>query len=93
MRTLHTVAGRQTLLTVYESGLYRLIFQSRKPEAKLFQKWVFGEVLPGIRKHGIYPPPEDYSYQITLKPYTSRVVRKKRRCQEPFLRITAENGS
>jgi prophage antirepressor-like protein len=74
MHTLHTVVGKQNQLTVYEPGLYRLIFQSRKAEAKRFQKWVFGEVLPSIRKHGIYPPPQDYAYQITLKPYTARVV-------------------
>jgi Prophage antirepressor len=39
---------------VNESGLYNLIFQSRKPEAKSFRKWVTGEVLPAIRKTGRY---------------------------------------
>ncbi len=39
---------------VNEKGLYRLIFKSRKPQAKQFQDWVFGEVLPSIRKHGAY---------------------------------------
>jgi prophage antirepressor-like protein len=73
MRSLHTIAGKQNLLTVYESGLYRLIFQSRKPEGKRFQKWVFDKVLPSIRKYGVYPPPQDVS-QITLKPYTARIV-------------------
>ena len=34
---------------VNESGLYTLIFQSRKPEAKAFRKWVTSEVLPSIR--------------------------------------------
>jgi hypothetical protein len=48
--------------------------RSRKPEAKKFQKWVFKEVLPSIRKYGIYPPPESSTYQFTLKPYTARVV-------------------
>lgn len=47
----------QRMLTVKEPGLYRLIFQSRKPEAKRLQKWVFSEVLPCIRKHGCYPAP------------------------------------
>lgn len=45
--------GRQMWL-VNESGLYNLIFQSRKPEAKAFRKWVTGEVLPSIRKTGRY---------------------------------------
>ena len=39
---------------VNESGLYNLIFQSRKPEAKIFRKWVTGEVLPTLRKTGNY---------------------------------------
>ena len=48
--------GRQMWL-VNESGLYNLIFQSRKPEAKAFRKWVTGEVLPSIRKTGSYSLP------------------------------------
>ena len=82
VRTVYTLGGKQNLATVYEAGLYRLVFKSRKSEAKRFQKWVLGEVLPSIRKYGIYPPPEDFSYQITLKPYTSRVVwvMQVRRC-------------
>lgn len=42
---------------VSESGLYNLIFQSRKPEAKVFRKWVTSEVLPSIRKTGGYSLP------------------------------------
>ena len=39
---------------VSEPGLYSLILASRKPEAKQFKRWVTHEVLPSIRKHGIY---------------------------------------
>lgn len=39
---------------VNESGLYHLIFQSRKPEAKAFRKWVTAEVLPTLRRTGRY---------------------------------------
>ena len=39
---------------VNEPRLYRLIFASRKPEAEKFQNWVYHDVLPSIRKHGIY---------------------------------------
>jgi len=42
------------MLVVNEAGLYRLVFKSRKPEAKRFQTWVFNEVLPSIRKYGFY---------------------------------------
>ena len=43
-------------LIINESGLYRLIFRSNKPEARAFQNWVFNEVLPQIRKTGSYIP-------------------------------------
>lgn len=49
-----TLGGRQQMTAVNESGLYNLIFQSRKPQAKAFRKWVTGEVLPSIRKTGRY---------------------------------------
>ena len=39
---------------VSESGLYQLLFKSRKPEARKFQDWVTGTVLPAIRKDGGY---------------------------------------
>lgn len=42
---------------VTEAGLYEVIFMSRKPEAKAFKRWVTGEVLPSIRKHGMYATP------------------------------------
>lgn len=44
----------QSLVFVSESGLYDLIMQSRKPEAKAFKRWVTHEVLPSIRKTGSY---------------------------------------
>lgn len=39
---------------VTESGLYAVILRSDKPNAKKFRKWVTSEVLPSIRKHGMY---------------------------------------
>lgn len=46
--------ARQRTTTVSESGMYNLIFQSRKPEAKRFRKWVTSEVLPSIRRTGSF---------------------------------------
>ena len=39
---------------INESGLYSLIMSSKKPEAKMFKRWVTSEVLPSIRKTGSY---------------------------------------
>jgi prophage antirepressor-like protein len=49
-----THGGNQEMIAVSESGLYNVILLSRKPEAKAFKRWVTHEVLPDIRKHGIY---------------------------------------
>ena len=50
---------------VSEAGLYRLIMSSRKPEAKKFQRWVYHEVLPSIRRYGYYIAP--YQKIISIK--------------------------
>lgn len=42
------------MLAVSESGLYALIFRSRKPQARAFRRWVTAEVLPAIRREGRY---------------------------------------
>lgn len=47
--------GRSVLCNaVNESNMYQVIFQSRKPEARKFTHWVTSEVLPSIRKTGMY---------------------------------------
>lgn len=47
--------GRKQLTNhINESGLYALIFGSRKESAKSFKRWVTSEVLPAIRKNGYY---------------------------------------
>lgn len=50
--TADTKFRNQEVTAVNESGLYNLIFQSRKPEARKFRKWVTAVVLPSIRKTG-----------------------------------------
>jgi prophage antirepressor-like protein len=57
VHSMHTPGGNQQISVVSEPGLYRLIFQSRKPSAEAFKKWVFGEVLPSLRKTGAYAIP------------------------------------
>ena len=49
-----TKGGKQNLLYINESNLYKTIFQSRKESAERFTDWVTSEVLPSIRKHGMY---------------------------------------
>lgn len=62
--TNDTLGGQQNLLTVFEPGLYSLIFTSRKPVAKRFKRWVFHEVLPRVRTDGGYISPNATSEQL-----------------------------
>jgi len=51
--------GRDQQMTIIsESGVYALIFSSRKPEAENFKRWIRKEVIPSIRKHGAYMTPD-----------------------------------
>lgn len=47
-------SGNPNMTIVSESGLYALIFKSRKPSANKFRKWITKEVIPSIRKQGYY---------------------------------------
>lgn len=49
-----TPGGRQEVAVVSESGLYAVILRSDKPKARAFRRWVTSQVLPSIRKTGVY---------------------------------------
>lgn len=51
-------SGSSQMSFVSESGLYSLTLGSRKPQARPFKRWVTHEVLPSIRKTGLYATPE-----------------------------------
>jgi len=58
-----------TVQAINEPGLYSLVLKSRKPEAKLFKRWITHEVIPSIRKHGAYMTPETIE-KVLLNPDT-----------------------
>lgn len=49
-----TLGGIQELTVINESGLYSLILSSKLPSAKRFKRWVTSDVLPAIRKYGVF---------------------------------------
>lgn len=59
-----TLGGVQKSNHVNESGMYGLIFGSRKPAAKRFKKWIVSEVLPSIRKTGKYETQASQSINV-----------------------------
>lgn len=53
-----SIGRMQNTPIINESGLYSLILSSKLPNAKAFKRWVTSEVLPAIRKHGLYAKEE-----------------------------------
>lgn len=56
--SIPTTSGNQAMTFISEGDVYRLIVHSKLPSAERFERWVFDEVLPTIRKHGTYITPE-----------------------------------
>ena len=61
----HTPGGTQSMIVIWEPGIYQLLAKSRKPQAKPFQKWLFEEVLPNIRKTGQYQSQPSHTESIS----------------------------
>lgn len=58
MDTTDNLGRTQQVIFVTESGMYDVILRSDAEKAKPFRKWVTSEVLPTIRKHGVYATPQ-----------------------------------
>lgn len=91
---------RETFL-VSEPGLYEVIIRSDKPEAKAFRRWVTSEVLPSIRKHGMYATPAtiedmianpDIIIQLATTLKEERVARAKAEAEVEAQRPVAALG-
>jgi prophage antirepressor-like protein len=85
-----TPGGTQNMTVINESGLYRVILRSDKPEAKAFTRWVTHEVLPAIRKTGAYSmttPPPTGQRALTVDDYltAARMVSSCRNERFPYL--------
>lgn len=79
---MHTSAGNRTMTVIWEPGIYQLLAKSRKPQAKLFQKWLFEEVVPSIRKTGQYainPEPQHQLPQTYLEALKALVASEEQR--------------
>lgn len=66
VHSMHTPGGEQQVTFVTEAGFYKLALQSRKPEAKAFQRWVTHEVLPALRRDGAYVASDGTEDDATL---------------------------
>lgn len=81
--------GTPNKAIVSESGLYSLILASRKPEAHEFKRWITHEVLPSIRKHGIYATETTIDQILNNPDFGIRLLTDLK--EERAKRIEAEN--
>lgn len=89
---LETAGGIQHANFVNEDGLYDVILDSRKPQAKAFRKWVTSEVLPAIRKTGGYlaTKQDDTPEEIMARALTIAQATLAKR-EERLKQLEAEN--
>jgi anti-repressor protein len=73
---IDSLSREQMANFVNEDGLYDVILDSRKPEAKKFRKWVTSEVLPSIRKHGAYMTEETIEKALTSPDFLIQLATK-----------------
>lgn len=71
--------GIQTMKIIPEGDIYRLVIKSQLPSAEKFECWVFDEVLPSIRKHGVYAVDELLNDpDLAIKAFTALKEEKER---------------
>lgn len=85
-----TPGGEQEMSVINESGLYTLIMRSNKPEAKRFRKWVTSEVLPTIRKHGVYMTPQKIEEALTNPDFIIRLAQELKTEREKRTALEAQ---
>ena len=88
--TLRISEGGPERNIISESGLYSLIIRSNKPEAKAFKRWVTHDVIPSIRKHGLYAKEElldnpDLLLEVVTKLKAEREMRLEAESQRNVL--------
>lgn len=83
-----TNGGMQSMVYINEGNLYKVIFQSRKPDAEKFQDWVTSEILPSIRKHGAYMTNDALEKALTSPDFLIKIATELKAEQQK--RIEAE---
>jgi prophage antirepressor-like protein len=86
---LNSGGQNRLMKIVNESGLYSLILTSNKNEAKSFKRWVTSEVLPTIRKHGIYATDNVIENILNNPDYGIKLLEKLK--EERQARLEAEH--
>jgi len=89
-REVLTNGGVQQMKFIDEGNLYRLIVKSRLPEAEKFERYVFEEILPTIRKHGAYMTPEVIEKTLTDPDFIINLATRLKEANEEKARLQAK---
>ena len=74
-----SLGRQQEFKTIPEGDVYRLVVKSQLPQAERFERWVFDEVLPSIRKHGVYAVDELLNNpDLAIKAFTALKEEKEK---------------
>lgn len=83
--------GVQRMKFITEGDVYRLITHSRLPAAEQFERWVFDEVLPTVRRSGSYTLPNQHAQQIADLQMLQASLKRWRELEERFSRLTTDS--
>ena len=92
-RCIPTNGGDQEMSFIPEGDVYRLITRSNLPEAVRFEKWLFEEVLPSIRKHGGYLTPDKIEEALLNPDVLIRLATDLKLAQEQRKALEAQNAA
>lgn len=82
----------QKAIFINESNLYKVIFQSRKPEAEQFTEYVTGTILPSIRKHGTYMTEQTIEQALTNPDFLIKLATELKTEQEKRKELESQNS-
>lgn len=89
-KVIDSLGRAQRATFINEPNLYKIIFQSRKPNAEKFTNWVTTEVLPAIRKRGVYAMDELISNPDLLIAIATQLKEEKTKNTELQQKIEAD---
>ncbi|MDS3947908.1 phage antirepressor [Staphylococcus epidermidis] len=92
IRSVLSNGGMQNKKFIDEGNLYRLITRSKLPQADQFEEWVFEDVLPAIRKHGIYATDDVIENTLNNPDYIINVLTEYKKEKEQNLLLQQEIG-
>lgn len=88
-----TSGGAQDTVVINESGLYSLVFGSKLETAKRFKHWVTSEILPSIRKRGVYMTDEIVEKTITDPDFIIQLATELKEERNRRVLLEKENAS